>query len=104
AAFYSDHFAQALRQAGMKVITASEISAMLSSQRQQQLLGCADDGSACMAELANALGATRVTAVGQTALLEQLEGAARRLVLTLDPPPPISLRKWSLLPGIVGVG
>lgn len=41
-------------------IGASEIQAMIGLERQRQLLGCSDeDGSACMAEIANAMDADR---------------------------------------------
>jgi hypothetical protein len=56
AAFYGDHLAQQLSLAGARVITPSEIQALLGVERQKQLLGCSDEGSSCMTELAGALG------------------------------------------------
>ena len=56
AGFYSDHLAQQLRLGGVQVITASEISQLLGFERQKQLMGCSEQTSSCMAELANALG------------------------------------------------
>src|SRR5438045_1366398 len=70
AAFYADRLAQGLRERGLKVITWSEMGALLSQQRQLELLGCADDNSACMTELANALG-TELTLMGSIAKLDQ---------------------------------
>src|SRR5688572_28544270 len=54
--FYSDHFAQQLNLAGVRVVSAKEISAVIGLERQKQLLGCADDSSNCLVELADALG------------------------------------------------
>ncbi len=39
------------------VVTAAEIASLIGLERQKQLLGCAEDGASCMAELGNALGA-----------------------------------------------
>lgn len=58
--FYSEHVAQNLRAPGLTVVTAREISTLLGFERQKALLGCTDDGSACVAELANALGVDAV--------------------------------------------
>jgi hypothetical protein len=54
--FYAEHLAQALRERGLKVVTASEIATLLSMERQKQLLGCTDDAASCIAELGAALG------------------------------------------------
>ena len=56
ASFYSDHLAKELRANGFTVVTAAEIGALLSAERKKQQLGCSDDTSSCLAELANALG------------------------------------------------
>jgi hypothetical protein len=56
ATFYSDHLAQQLTHAGLRVVTANEIQTMLGIERQRQLMTCSEDQSNCMAELANALG------------------------------------------------
>lgn len=53
--FYADTFAQSLRNHGLDVITAQDMSTLLGVERQRQLLGCGADTS-CMTELANALG------------------------------------------------
>ena len=55
--FYSEHFAQQLKLFGLSVSTASDISALLGLERQKQLMGCADDATSCVAEIAGALGA-----------------------------------------------
>ncbi len=57
--FFGEHLAQELRSAGVKIVTNKEIAALLGMERQRQLLGCAE-GSSCMVELANALGAEGV--------------------------------------------
>jgi hypothetical protein len=54
--FYTEHLAQGLNRAGLQVVTAREIQALLGLERQKQLLGCSDEASSCMAELAGALG------------------------------------------------
>lgn len=41
------------------VIGTTEVQTMLGLERQKQLLGCSDDASECMAEIANALDADR---------------------------------------------
>jgi hypothetical protein len=50
---WTDHLAQSLE--GVRVVTSRDIATMLGLERQKQLLGCADS-SACMTELADALG------------------------------------------------
>ncbi len=54
ARFYSDHLAQQLAVKGIRVVTPSEITALLGLQRQKDLMGCSE--SSCIAELAGALG------------------------------------------------
>jgi len=54
-AFFSDHLAQQLGIAGLKVTTATQLEAMLGLERQRQLLACSGESS-CIAELANGLG------------------------------------------------
>lgn len=53
--FYSEHVAQQLKFAGLEVVTAREIQALLGMERQRVLLGC-NESDSCMTELANALG------------------------------------------------
>lgn len=57
---FTDHLAQQLVGRGLSVITSSDMQAVLGIERQRQLLGCSDDASSCMAELAGALGADGV--------------------------------------------
>jgi hypothetical protein len=54
--FYAEHLSVRLESRGLRVTTQRDIAAVLSVERQKQLLGCADDSSSCMAELAGALG------------------------------------------------
>jgi hypothetical protein len=54
--FYAEHLSVRLEGKGLRVTTQRDIAAVLSNERQKQLLGCADDSSSCMAELAGALG------------------------------------------------
>lgn len=77
--FFTEHFAGALRQAGLSVVTQSEIGALLGLERQKQLLGCGEASSSCMAELANALGAD-VVALGGIA---KLGGGSYQVTLKL---------------------
>jgi len=55
-AFYSEHAAQELSNWGLSVVTSREIQSLLGFERQKQLMGCSDESSSCVAELANALG------------------------------------------------
>lgn len=55
--FYADALADGLRKQGLEVVTAQDIATLLGMERQRALAGCAEDGTQCMAELANALGA-----------------------------------------------
>jgi hypothetical protein len=54
--FYANEVARTLKTHGLKVVTASDIAAVLGNERQKQLLGCADDSTNCMVELGAALG------------------------------------------------
>jgi hypothetical protein len=58
ASFAGEHLAQQLREAGLEVVTGSEIGAVLGLERQKEMLGCT--AGACLTELANALGADGV--------------------------------------------
>jgi hypothetical protein len=57
--FFGEHLAGRMRAAGFTVVTQREIATLLGVARQKALLGC-DEGSTCIAELANALGADGV--------------------------------------------
>ena len=48
---------------GLSVVSSVEIRDMLSAERQKQLLGCSDDGSACLAEMAGALDADELVTI-----------------------------------------
>ena len=54
--FFLDALGQGLIKHGADVITQKEISAVVGLERQKQLIGCGDDQSSCLAELAGALG------------------------------------------------
>jgi hypothetical protein len=54
--FFANHFAQEMNNRGIRVITAQEVSAVLGLARTQQLMGCDESATNCMAELADALG------------------------------------------------
>ena len=56
AAFFSAHLATQLSREGIEVTAGDDIAAVLGLERQRQLLGCSE-GSECMVEIANALGA-----------------------------------------------
>lgn len=59
--FYSDYFAQKLAEEdGVKVTTRSEMQALIGLEQQKQLLGCSDESTSCLAELAGALGVDAV--------------------------------------------
>jgi hypothetical protein len=67
------------RRAGVEVITQREISAVLSLERQKEMLGCTSD--ACMAELGGALGCDRLV-TGDVARLGESWLVHLRLVET----------------------
>lgn len=75
-AFYSDHFAQQLALQGLTVITAGEVQALLGFERQKALLGCAEESSSCLAELAGALGVDGL-------VTGSLGRAGRRLIVNI---------------------
>ncbi len=83
AAFYADHFAQALRKEGFQVVTSSELNALLSLDRQKQLLGCSEDSTSCVAELGAALGCDAVMLVN-LAKLENLYRGQLKVVSSKD--------------------
>ena len=59
--FYGEFFAQELAaRSGLRVVTQAEVSTLLGIERQKQLLGCSEESTNCMAELAGALGADGV--------------------------------------------
>lgn len=80
---YADHFVALLGRDGrLQLTTQADIAQVLGLERQMQLLGCADDGSACLAELAGALGVDAILSVtlvksgpGLTATLRMLRAS-----------------------------
>ena len=54
AAPLTDHLAKSF--IGIRVVTPTDIAALIGLERQKQLMGCSDDSAACMAELGDALG------------------------------------------------
>lgn len=56
ATYFLEHLGQQLHAQGVEVLTSTEIAALLGLERQKQLLGCTDDQSSCLTEMANALG------------------------------------------------
>lgn len=83
AEFYAEHLATALRRQGLKVVTAGEIAALLSMERQRQLLGCAQDATSCVAELGAALGCD-ATLLVTLAKLEDSYTGTLKLVKSVD--------------------
>lgn len=82
AAFYADRVAQALRGHGFRVVTSSEIAALLSNERQKELLGCADGASSCMAELGAALGCDATLLVSVARLEDEYQAQLKVLKST----------------------
>ncbi|MCU0701035.1 MAG: hypothetical protein MUC96_31390 [Myxococcaceae bacterium] len=66
---YLEHFASAMTSRGVKVLSKNDVAQVLSIERQRELLGCAEGGSSCLAELAGALGVGNVL-TGTVAKLE----------------------------------
>lgn len=57
AEFFSEYLGQQIVElGGSRIISASDVQALLGIERQRQLLGCADSGESCIAELGGALG------------------------------------------------
>jgi hypothetical protein len=53
---FMEHFNHQLTERRIRVITAKEVNAVLGLARTQQLMGCPEEESSCMMELADALG------------------------------------------------
>ena len=56
ALFYSNDFANRLREHGVEVLTSGDIELVLGIERQKELIGCGGDGSNCVTELVDAFG------------------------------------------------
>ena len=54
--FYTEHFADQLAEQGIEVSSPREVTTLLGLERQRQLMGCTDQASSCLAEIAAALG------------------------------------------------
>ncbi len=57
--FYTEHFADRLADQGLEVVTPREITTLLGLERQKAMLGC-EETSACLTEIAHALGVDAV--------------------------------------------
>lgn len=80
---YVDRFATQLSAPRLEVTTQRDIQQLLGFERQKQLLGCADDGSSCLAELAGALGVQALVS-GSVAKTESGYLVTLRLLRTTD--------------------
>jgi hypothetical protein len=58
AQFYAEHLSTKLAEdPSVRVVTPKDMATVIGVEKQRELLGCADQASSCMAELAGALGA-----------------------------------------------
>lgn len=83
AQFFALHLSSALRDRGLSVINSADIATLLGVERQKQLLGCGEDSSNCMVELASALGAQLVLS-GSIAKLETTYRVNLRVLQSSD--------------------
>jgi hypothetical protein len=68
----ADNLVAELRKlGGISVVSMDEVRAMLEMESERQLLGCSEDSSSCLAEIADALGADVVVSGG----IATLDGA-----------------------------
>ena len=81
--FFAEELARALRDNGVPVVTAAEISTVLGLERQKALLGCSDEKASCLAELGNALGCDGTLLVN-VALLDGSYQANIKVLSTRD--------------------
>ncbi len=58
--FFAEHLANQLAGRGLQVTTSKQMATLIGLERQKQLLGCSEDGTSCLTELANALGVDAV--------------------------------------------
>lgn len=77
--FYADQVSQQLSFHGLKVITRSEVGALLGNERQRELLGCHDESGSCAVELAGALGSDALL-LGEAAKVGEKYRLSVRLV------------------------
>lgn len=78
-AFFEAELANALRAEGLTVSTAADIATLLGAERQRQLVGCSTDSTACLTELANALGCDATLNVNLVHIDGVYRGVARLL-------------------------
>jgi hypothetical protein len=71
AQFFTEHISGRLAEVGASVTTARALQSLIGIERQKQLLGCASEGSSCIAELASALGSDALL-LGDIAQIETL--------------------------------
>ena len=83
AQFFALRLSSALGDRGLSVITSQDIATLLGVERQKQLLGCGEDSSSCMVELASALGAQLVLS-GSIAKLETTYQVSLRVLQSAD--------------------
>ena len=79
ATFYNEHVAAALSSQGFRVTTAKEIEELVGLERRRQLAGC-DESTACLSELANALGVDAIIS-GE---IGKLPGGKYQLLLKIN--------------------
>jgi hypothetical protein len=75
--FYANEVARTLKQSGLKVVTAADISAVLGTERQKMLLGCPEDSLSCMAELGSALGCDGLLVANLARLGDRYRGSLK---------------------------
>jgi hypothetical protein len=65
---YLEHFVARVRDGGLAVTTKNDVAQVLGVERQRQLLGCTEESTSCLAELAGALGVLQLLSgtVGKT--------------------------------------
>ena len=78
--FYTDQVALQLAAQGLKVMTRSEVQAVVGHQRTKEVLGCGEDSDSCALELAGALGAETLL-LGDVARLGDKYRLSVRVVL-----------------------
>lgn len=63
ARLYADTLGEALRARGLSLLTSQDVQAVLGLERQRQLLGCAEEATSCVAEIASAMGSDALMTV-----------------------------------------
>jgi hypothetical protein len=67
--FFTEHLSGRLSEVGAQVTTQRALQQLLGIERQKQLMGCAGESGACIAELASALGSDALV-LGDVALID----------------------------------